>query len=259
MRIAKCSYKSRVSWAIVEDNTAVLLKKSPFDGIVPSRTKLPLNSVRLEVPAQASKIVLIGLNYSDHAAELGMALPVEPVIFMKPASALIPAGAGIIYPAGVSRLDYEAELAVVIKKKAKDVSPENAGKYILGYTCLNDVTARDIQKKDGQWTRAKSFDTFCPVGPWVETSFDPEDKSVVCRLNGRTVQSSSFFNLIFSVNRIVSFVSSVMTLLPGDIVSTGTPPGVGPMKPGDEVEVEIEGIGILANRVKSRKNVKERK
>jgi 2-keto-4-pentenoate hydratase/2-oxohepta-3-ene-1,7-dioic acid hydratase in catechol pathway len=180
----------------------------------------------------------------------------DPVIFLKPPTSLIAHGQKIVLPQGVERLDYEAELALVIKKEAKNISPDEAHKYILGFTCLNDVTARDVQKKDGQWTRAKSFDTFCPVGPWLETRFDPSKASVTCRLNGRTRQSSNTSNLIFSVNYLVSFISRVMRLFPGDVISTGTPPGVGAMQPGDRVEIEIEGIGVLENTIAADKKRK---
>jgi 2-keto-4-pentenoate hydratase/2-oxohepta-3-ene-1,7-dioic acid hydratase in catechol pathway len=202
--------------------------------------------------AQApSKIILVGLNYRDHARELGMPIPREPVIFLKPPTALIGHTMNIVYPAGVKRLDYEAELALVIKKEAKDLSPERVKDYIAGYTCLNDVTARDLQKRDGQWTRAKSFDTFCPVGPVLKAGLDVSDVRIRSYLNGQCKQDSTTAHLIFSVPELVSFISHVMTLIPGDIIATGTPAGVGPMKPGDIIEIEIEGIGRLRNRVVS--------
>jgi len=178
-----------------------------------------------------------------------MRIPKEPVIFLKPPSALIAHREAIVYPKGVARLDYEAELALVIKKKARNIREKDASKYILGYTCLNDVTARDIQKRDGQWTRAKSFDTFCPVGPWIETECAYADTRVSAYRNGTVVQDSRTSNFIFSVPRIVSFVSRVMTLMPGDVVSTGTPPGVGPLRTGDTISVCIDGVGTLENRV----------
>ena len=198
-----------------------------------------------------SKIILVGLNYRVHAAEMGSAIPKEPVIFLKPLTALAADKEKIIYPPQVKRLDHEAELALVIGKSARNIPVGEAKKYILGYTCLNDVTARDLQKKDGQWTRSKSFDSFCPVGPRIVSGIAPRDLRITCRLNGRIRQDSCTSNLIFSVDYLVSFISRIMTLFPGDIISTGTPPGVGPMRPGDTVEVEIEGIGKLTNRVKS--------
>jgi 2-keto-4-pentenoate hydratase/2-oxohepta-3-ene-1,7-dioic acid hydratase in catechol pathway len=187
-----------------------------------------------------------------------MSLPIDPVIFLKPPTALLAHGQKIVFPQSIDRLDYEAEMALVIKKEAKNISPDEAHKYILGFTCLNDVTARDVQNKDGQWTRAKSFDTFCPVGPWVETDFDPSKAPVSSRLNGHPRQSSNTSNLIFSVNYLVSFISRVMRLFPGDIISTGTPPGVGAMQPGDSVEIEIGGIGVLENHVVADKKRKRK-
>jgi 2-keto-4-pentenoate hydratase/2-oxohepta-3-ene-1,7-dioic acid hydratase in catechol pathway len=258
MRIVRCKYNKQLRWGILKDKFVVLLKEPPFQRIVPATVKIPLNKIKLEVPAQPTKIVLVGLNYRDHARELRMPLPMDPVIFLKPPTSLLAHGQKIVLPQGVERLDYEAELALVIRKEAKNISPDEAHKYILGFTCLNDVTARDVQKKDGQWTRSKSFDTFCPVGPWVETRFDPSNASVVCRLNGRAKQNSSTSNLIFSVSYLVSFISRVMKLFPGDVISTGTPPGVGAMQPGDKVEVEIEGIGVLENSVSADKKRKRK-
>ena len=253
MRLVRCKYNSTFCWGILKDKTVVLLKESPFQKILPSRISIPLHTIKFAVPAEPTKIVLVGLNYRDHATELNMPLPIDPVIFLKPPTSLLAHQQKIVLPKGVDRLDYEAELAVVIRKEAKNVSIENALKYVLGFTCLNDVTARDVQKKDGQWTRAKSFDTFCPVGPWLETNFDPSTSTVMCRLNGAVRQRSPTSNLIFSVPYLVSFISRVMRLFPGDIISTGTPPGVGAMKPGDRVEVEICGVGVLENTVVAEK------
>lgn len=183
-----------------------------------------------------------------------MAVPAEPIIFLKPPTSLIAHRARIVYPKQVKRLDFEAELALVIRKTARNIRVREADKYILGYTCLNDVTARDLQKKDIQWSRAKSFDTFCPLGPWIETGYDPAGKYVRAFLNGKLRQDATTQDLIFPPERLVSFVSSVMTLCPGDVISTGTPPGVGAMRPGDKVIVEIEGIGRLENKVVSGRN-----
>lgn len=196
-----------------------------------------------------TKIICVGTNYIDHASELNMKIPEEPLIFIKPPSSIIYDSEEIVYPAGVTRLDYEAELAVVIKEKARGVGESDAMKYVLGYTCLNDVTARDLQAKDGQWTRSKSFDTFCPIGPAIETELDPFGVKVESYLNGQAKQSSSTKNLIFAVPKLISFISGIMTLLPGDMISTGTPYGVGPMRPGDTIEIRIDGIGSLKNRV----------
>ncbi len=249
MRIARVQYKAHVFWAVVEPGSVRFLRQPPFAHILPGSLRVPLSKVRFLAPCEPSKIVCAGLNYRDHARELGMSAPAEPVIFLKPPTAVIGSGDPIICPRGVKRLDYEAELAVVIGKEARAITPAQARRYILGYTCLNDVTARDLQKKDGQWTRAKSFDTFCPVGPWIETDCDLRRAAVSCRLNGRLRQYSRTSQLICGVPELVSFVSRVMTLLPGDIISTGTPPGIAAMKPGDRVEISIEGIGTLVNRV----------
>jgi len=197
------------------------------------------------------KIICVGLNYIDHAKELGMEIPKYPIIFMKASSALIGHNDSIVYPPQTKNLHYEAELAIVIRDKIKNVSESEARKHIKGFTCANDVTARDLQKLDGQWTRAKSFDTFCPVGPKVVSGIDPDNLEIKLYLNGELKQSSNTKNMIFKVDYLVSFISQVMTLEAGDIILTGTPPGVGAMKVGDVVEVEIFGIGKLSNRVVS--------
>ena len=201
------------------------------------------------LPQQPTKIVLVGLNYTDHAAELGMPLPDEPIIFLKPPTALLGPEDWIIYPAQAQRVDYEAELAVVMQDQCTHVEPEAVLEHVAGFTCLNDVTARDLQKKDMQWTRAKSFDTFCPVGPRIVKEIEPNNVRIQSYLNGELRQDSSTANFIFSVEELVSFVSQVMTLLPGDIVATGTPSGIGAMQRGDTIEIVIEGIGTLRNYV----------
>jgi 2-keto-4-pentenoate hydratase/2-oxohepta-3-ene-1,7-dioic acid hydratase in catechol pathway len=205
---------------------------------------------KLLAPALPGKIIAVGLNYRDHALEMGLALPEEPIVFMKPSTSVIGPGDEIIYPAQSNRVDYEAELAVVIAKQCRNVQAGEAGDVILGYTCMNDVTARDLQVKDGQWTRAKSFDTFAPLGPWIVTDIaDPDNLAITSRLNGEIKQSSNTNNLIFNVFELIEFISSVMTLEKWDIIATGTPAGIGPMMRGDEVEIVIEGIGALTNRV----------
>jgi 2-keto-4-pentenoate hydratase/2-oxohepta-3-ene-1,7-dioic acid hydratase in catechol pathway len=213
----------------------------------------PGGEIRIErilAPVLPSKILAVGLNYRDHAMEMGHDLPASPILFMKPSTAVIGPEEAIVYPSQATRVDYEAELAVVIKQRCRNVRPEDARAVILGYTCLNDVTARDLQAKDGQWTRAKSFDTFAPLGPWIETDLaDPHDLAIRARLNGKTVQSSHTGNLIFSVFELVAFISSVMTLERHDVIATGTPSGIGPMARGDEVTIEIDGIGTLTNAV----------
>jgi len=196
-----------------------------------------------------SKIVAIGLNYYDHAKELNMAIPDHPIMFIKPSTSFIKDGQSIIYPPQSKNVHYEGELAVVIKDNIRNISKEEAAQHIKGYTCANDVTARDLQNIDGQWTRAKSFDTFCPLGPKIVKKIDPKNLIIQTRVNGTIKQNSNTKNMIFNVYELVSFVSSVMTLFPGDVIITGTPPGVGPLKVGDTVEIEIEGIGILSNKV----------
>jgi 2-keto-4-pentenoate hydratase/2-oxohepta-3-ene-1,7-dioic acid hydratase in catechol pathway len=205
--------------------------------------------VHLIPPCQPSKIVAVGLNYRSHAQELNMQLPDEPLLFLKPSTSLIGHEDYIMYPAMSRRVDYEAELGVVIGKSAKGISVDEAKAYILGYTCFNDVTARDLQGKDKQFTSSKSFDTFAPIGPWIETDLNPAACKVESYLNGELKQSGNTSDLVFPVFQLVSFISSVMTLLPGDIIATGTPSGIGPMQVGDTVEVRIEGIGTLRNKL----------
>lgn len=193
-----------------------------------------------------TKIICVGLNYKDHAKELNMPLPEEPILFMKPISSLIGPEDSIIYPKMSKRVDYEAELAIIIK----NIEENEVMDYIEGFTCLNDVTARDLQKKDGQWTRAKSFDTFCPIGPKVVKGINPNNVKIQSFLNGELKQDSNTSNFIFKVEELVSFISKIMTLTPRDIIATGTPSGIGPMKKDDIIEIKIEGIGTLRNYVK---------
>jgi len=250
MKVLRFRWRERDWWGRLSGNRVLALpgvessRELPEEGV-------PLEEVRLLPPTIPSKIVAVGLNYRDHAEELGMTLPEEPLIFLKPPSAVVGPEDRILLPPGVGRVDYEAELAVVMGKTARRVPPERAREHILGYTCFNDVTARDLQKKDGQWTRAKSFDTFAPLGPWIETDLDPSSLRIRTYLNGEVVQDSSTEKLIFSVEKLVSFVSHIMTLYPGDVIATGTPPGVGPLSPGDVVEVEVEGVGRLVNFVEA--------
>jgi 2-keto-4-pentenoate hydratase/2-oxohepta-3-ene-1,7-dioic acid hydratase in catechol pathway len=247
-------YRARLpggpSWCREEAGTLLLLDEAPFAGGVETGEKLPLSGAALVAPAAPSKIVAVGLNYKDHAAEWGAPIPAEPLLFLKPPSALIGPGDPIRIPWGVGRVDYEAELGIVIGRRAKGLlSLEEASKAIFGCVPLNDVTARDLQHKDVQFTRSKGFDTFCPVGPCVVTGLDPSDLKVECRVNTLVRQSSRTSQLFFSVPYLVAFVSRVMTLLPGDIISTGTPAGIGPLRAGDTVEVEVEGCGTLQNPV----------
>src|SRR5205823_3248061 len=215
----------------------------------PTGEDIPLSEVELLVPIVPSKVVAVGKNYVDHAEEMGGQVPEEPIIFLKPSTAVIGPGDPIPYPAQSGRVDHEGELAVVVGRLARRVRSEEAGRFVLGYTCGNDVTAREIQLKDGQWTRAKGFDGFCPLGPWVETEVEPGDLAVECRVNGDTRQAARTSQLAFGPGELIEYISRVMTLLPGDVILTGTPAGVGALEVGDRVEVEIEGIGVLENGV----------
>jgi len=211
--------------------------------------KLPFKEVKLLAPCQPTKIVAVGLNYRSHAQEVRMEIPEEPLLFLKPSTAVIGPDETIVYPAMSGRIDYEAELGVVIGTEAKNISEEVAKDYILGYTCFNDVTARDLQGRDKQFTRSKSFDTFAPMGPWIETELDPAHLKIESYLDGKLKQSGTTADLIFSVFQLVAFISRVMTLLPGDVIATGTPEGIGAMQAGETIEVVIEGIGTLRNYV----------
>lgn len=209
-----------------------------------------LSELEMLPPTNPSKIICVGLNYVDHAIELDMQIPKKPLIFLKPPSAVIGHLGKIVYPDTAQRIDYEAELAVVIGKRCKNVPSENASSVIMGYSCFNDVTARDLQKEDVQWTRSKSFDTFAPVGPFItEPGLDVSDLSIRTRVNGKLRQDSRTSNFIFGLPELIEFISGIMTLEPGDIIATGTPPGVGELSVGDEVEIEIEDIGVLKNSV----------
>jgi len=249
MKIVRYEAASVTNWGVIEGEGVREMGGDPFGHFhLTSKTK-KMAEVKLLAPCLPSKIVALGLNYRDHAEEMKIALPKEPLLFLKPSTSVIGPGEAIVYPKMSKRVDYEAELAVVVGKTAKSVSEERAGEYILGYTCLNDVTARDLQPQNGQWTTAKGFDTFAPIGPWIVTDIDPHHLDVASYLNGERRQHSNTKNLIFSPGQLVSFISQVMTLLPGDVIATGTPSGIGPMGVGDEIEVVIEGIGTLSNDV----------
>jgi len=211
----------------------------------------PLAEVRLLAPSEPSKIICVGRNYVEHAKELGNEVPKVPLIFMKPPSSIINPNDTVILPPQSTQVEHEGELVAVIGKRGRHITTENAKKHILGYTIGNDVTARDLQKSDGQWTRAKGFDTFCPFGPWIDTDFDPADSVVTCRVNGQMRQMASTRDMVFNVGVLIAYISSVMTLSPGDLIFTGTPAGVGELKHGDDVVVEIEGLGVLKNSVKA--------
>ncbi len=251
MRLVRFFYKDAVQYGILEGETVWPVSTPPWEGIAKTGEHLPQDRVRLVAPCAPSKIVALGLNYQDHAVEFGRAVPDEPLIFLKPSTAVIGPEAEIRYPAMARRVDYEAELGVIIGKTAHHVPEERALDYVWGYTCVNDVTARDLQKKDGQFTRAKGFDTFCPLGPWIETDIaDPDNLTVEAYLNGERRQHGSTRDMVFGVRRLIWFISQVMTLLPGDVIATGTPAGIGPMRPGDVVEIKVEGIGTLRNTLR---------
>ena len=274
MRIARFAHGGDVGYGIVEelqpDGATGTGPGSAADGLVVvelmghpfgigtesmrlTGARYPVVDVRLLAPVLPSKVVAIGKNYADHAREMGGEPPPEPVIFLKPSTAVVGPRDPIVYPVKLSeRVDFEGELAVVIGRLCRQVPPERVPDVIFGYTCANDVTARDLQARDGQWTRAKGFDTFCPLGPWIETAADPADLALSTSVNGEVRQQARTSQLLHDVPALIEYVSAVMTLLPGDVLLTGTPAGVGPLEDGDEVAVTIEGIGTLANTVVNR-------
>jgi 2-keto-4-pentenoate hydratase/2-oxohepta-3-ene-1,7-dioic acid hydratase in catechol pathway len=237
-----------------EDAVIVALAGDPlYVGVQLTDKEVPLSEVRLLAPVlPRSKVVGIGRNYADHAAEMGGDVPAEPLMFLKPNTSVVGPGDPVFYPRQSSNVHYEGELAVVIGRICRDVTPERVADVVYGYTVANDVTARDLQQSDVQFTRAKGFDSFCPLGPWIETELDTSDLRLTTHLNGDLVQDGTTKDMVFDVPALVSYVSSVMTLLPGDVILTGTPSGVGPMNVGDEVEVTVAGIGSLTNKVVSR-------
>lgn len=255
MRIVRFSREGDVGFGVLDGDPPVVAEIAghPFTSPTLSGQRYPLADVRLIAPILPSKIVAIGKNYADHVREMGGDDPPdEPVIFLKPSSAVIGPDETIAYPKQSEHVDHEAELAVIIGRLCRDVPEDRAYQVIFGYTCGNDVTARDLQKSDGQWTRAKGFDTFCPLGPWVETSLDTSDIAISASVNAKPRQSARTSQLMRGVPALISYISSVMTLIPGDVILTGTPAGVGPLQIGDEVSVSVEGIGTLTNRVVSR-------
>lgn len=249
MRIARVSVGGAISFGIVEGGFVAEIDGPPIGGVRLTGNRVPMSEARLLAPTLPSKIVAIGVNYRDHAEEMGHTLPEQPLMFLKPSTAVVGDGDAVTKPAVCERLDYEGELAVVVKGLVRGADAETAREAILGYTCANDITARDLQLLDGQWSRAKGFDGFCPLGPWIDTDLDPYAADIETRLNGHVRQASNTKNLIFGPAELVSYVSNVMTLLPGDVILTGTPAGVGPMEPGDTVEVEIDGIGVLSTTI----------
>ena len=249
MQLVRFLVQGRAAVGVLNNGEISELDGETFSSFKTFRAMHRRADVRLLSPCVPTKVVAVGLNYRDHAKELGMAVPDTPVLFLKPPTAVIGPGESIVCPAMSGRVDYEGELGIVIKDRISGIGPDDVRGHLLGYTCVNDVTARDLQKKDGQWTRAKAFDTFCPVGPWIETALEPHDLLIETFLNGDRKQSSRTSQFIFGVDHLVSFISQVMTLNPGDLILTGTPAGIGPMQAGDEVEVRIEGIGSLTNTV----------
>ena len=251
MKILRFTTEMSVKYGVQEGDLIRESEGSPYN---PTELRLSsrrhrISDIKILAPATPSKVVAVGLNYFGHAEELKMTIPDVPLLFLKPSTSLIGPGDDIVYPDSSERVDYEAELGVVIKARAYRVPEAKALDYVLGYTCLNDVTARDLQKKDGQWTRAKGFDTFCAIGPHIETELDPTNVPVEAYLNGELKQQSNTSDLIFAVPKLINFISNVMTLLPGDVIATGTPSGIGPMNPGDTIEIKLGGIGTLRNHV----------
>ncbi len=246
MKLGCFRYKGKADFFFgkVESDRVFSIDENSGQGLTDS----PLAELEILPPILPTKIVCVGLNYKRHAAEMKMQIPADPVLFLKPPSAILGSGGTIRYPEMSGRVDYEAELGVVIKSEARDIGVAEADSYILGYTAFNDVTARDLQSKDGQWTRAKGFDTFAPYGPFIETELEhPNNLKIQAILNDKVVQESNTSDMIFTVRELVSFISRVMTLYPGDIIATGTPEGIGPMQPGDRITIRIEGLDDLVN------------
>ena len=253
MRVARFSHQEAIRYGIVDGTEIVELAGDPmYAGYDTTGTRIPLSEITLLAPViPRSKIVAVGRNYHDHAAEFGNVAPEEPLLFLKPNTSVIGPNDAIVRPPQSERTDFEGELAVVIGKVTKNVPAERVLDHVFGYTIANDVTARDLQKSDGQWSRAKGFDTFCPLGPAIETDFDPSGARLVTRLNGETKQDAPLTDMVHSVADIIAYASAAFTLLPGDVVLTGTPAGVGPFEAGDVVEVEISGLGILRNTARN--------
>jgi 2-keto-4-pentenoate hydratase/2-oxohepta-3-ene-1,7-dioic acid hydratase in catechol pathway len=251
VRYSKGKQSPRLGWVLSQGDELLVgpVEGSLFGEFRRLEANQPLSTVRLHAPVLPSKIICVGRNYVAHAKEHQAEVPEIPLLFLKPPTSVIGPEEAIVLPPQSQQVEHEAELVVVIGKRGRWISPEDTMNYVLGYTIGNDVTARDLQRRDGQWTRSKGFDTFCPIGPWIETEFDPADGVITCHVNGEMRQMSSTRDMVFSVRQLIAFVSSVMTLEPGDIIMTGTPAGVAPLHPGDVVEITIEGLGKLRNPV----------
>jgi len=247
VRFQKESGKPQMGW--VQDDLVGPVHGDIFTEYQRGEATIPIRSVQLLAPLIPSKIICVGRNYAAHAQEHGAEVPEMPILFFKPPSSVIGPGDYIEIPPQSKQVEHEAELAVVIGRRGHSITPEDAFHYIFGYTVANDITARDLQNRDSQWTRAKGFDTFCPVGPWIETDFDPADAMITCHVNGEMRQMASTRDMIFTIRQLIAFTSSIMTLEPGDLFLTGTPAGVSPILPGDVVETKVEGIGVLENPV----------
>ena len=250
MKIARVQKDGQAFYAALENGIFRRLEGLPYEKIEFTGETYLRDSVTLLAPAEPSKVVAVGLNYAKHASEMKETLLDNPILFIKPSTSVLAPWEGITYPKASQRVDYEAELGVVIGKTCKNVAAEDAKAYIFGFTALNDVTARDLQKKDGQWARAKGFDTFCPFGPYVDTDFDPRGRRVQSVLNGQVKQDGNTGDMLYDVYQLVAFISECMTLLPGDVVATGTPEGIGPMQRGDTIEIKVEGLETLKNHMR---------
>jgi len=250
VRIARFSQGGEPRYGIVDGPELVVCVGHPLvNHYETTGERIPLKEVKLLAPTIPSKVVCVGLNYGDHAAEMGMTAPAEPTIFLKPSSSIVGPGDPIVLPRQSQQVELEVELTVVIGQYTKNVSEADALRHVWGYTIANDVTARDLQATDGQWMRSKGFDSFCPLGPWIETDFDPDGQQISSRINGETAQDASIDQMLTGVAAIVSYVSQNMSLLPGDVILTGTPSGISKISSGDIVECEVEGIGTLLNPV----------
>ena len=249
MKIVRVQLVDEIAYGAVEEEGIRIHLGTPFVAWEPQETVVPFEEARLLSPVFPTKVVCVGRNYAEHAAERHAEVPMQPILFLKPSTAVIGPGAPIVIPAEATEVHHEAELAVVIGRVARKVRAEDASAYILGYTAANDVSARNLQAIDGQWTRAKGYDTFCPIGPAIETEVDPAGLRITCAVDGDLRQDGTTDDMVFGVAELLEFISGVMTLLPGDVILTGTPAGVGPIEPGDRVEVAIERIGVLTNPV----------